>query len=81
MQGTWLWLLPNGRSAGRAGCSLCTERRPMMRMCYGRRLNAVGRFYVPLDMLNIQVPAAAHFFDWYIHRVWGVPPGENWFIY
>ena len=53
----------------------------MMRMCYGRRLNAVGRFYVPLDMLNIQVPAAAHFFDWYIHRVWGVPPGENWFIY
>ena len=54
---------------------------PMMKMCYGRRVSAVGRFYVPLDMLNMQVPAAAHFFDWYVHRVWRVPSSENWFIY
>jgi len=54
---------------------------PMMKMCYGRRVDTVGRFYVPLDLLNMQVPAAAHFFDWYVHQVWGVPSNENWFIY
>ena len=54
---------------------------PMLKMCYGRRVDAIGRFYAPVDAMIMSVPAADRFFDWYIHRVWGVPSKESWFIY
>ena len=47
---------------------------PVWKLCRPQYpTDAVVGFYMPLFVVSREVPPAARFYDWYLHRAWGLP--------